>query len=251
MKLSATVIKTNFLSHILIDPECDLSQFGDVDFSSHMHVQSLRQQGGNNGEKLQWIHINAIDLYTPVQMRPADPSGRSDLSDWVTPCNMLAFNYLNFAQVGIIGENVHAVVHNNDIAGKKQVSGQPDDSGIGCLDGSSDIGAKISASVMAALLAVEQPSGAKDAGRITGKRLFETSIPQAGVATVCINSLDLFFLSRDTLLIFFAQRDLSGINAQGFAFVFPINDLQRNLCGLAAAEIRPFQLNERFFRCSV
>ena len=66
MKLSATGIKTNFLSPILIDPECDLRQFGGVDFSSRMHFQSLRQQGGNNGEKLQWIHINAIDLYAPV-----------------------------------------------------------------------------------------------------------------------------------------------------------------------------------------
>ena len=138
---------------------------------------------------------------------------------------MLALNYLNFAQVGIIGENSQAVVYDNNLTGIKQVSGETDDSGIGSYDRRADIGAKISASVLTAMLAVEKASGAKSAGRVAGKRFFETSVPQAGVAAVSINALDFFFLLRDTQQVFFAQLYLPGIDAQGLAFVLPSNDL--------------------------
>ena len=130
-----------------MEPECGLKQFRDFDFRSRGHHPSRCQQGGNNGEKLQWIHINAADLHPPVQMRTADPSSRSSPSDLVTPGNMLALNYLNFAQVCIIGENPLAVVYDNNLTGIKQVSGKTDDSGIGSFDWRADIGAKISASV--------------------------------------------------------------------------------------------------------
>ena len=134
-----------------------------------------------------------------MQMRPVDAASRPGQSDWVTPCKILAFRHLNFAQVCIIGKNAQAVVHNNDVARIKQVPGQPDDSGIGYLDRSAGTGTQVNASVIAAMLAVEQPASAKSAGRITHKRLFETSVPQAGVVAVCINALDLLFLTRHAL----------------------------------------------------
>jgi hypothetical protein len=115
----------------------------------------LPKQDGNNGEKLQRIHINPVDLHGPVKMRSADPSACAAQSDLLACCNLLAGNDLNFAQVGIIGKDAHAVVNDHDIAGIKKVFGQSDDSGIGCIHGGADICSKISASVVACMLTVK------------------------------------------------------------------------------------------------
>ena len=115
----------------------------------------LPKQGGNNGEKLQRIHINPVYLYGPVKVRSADTSAGAAQSDLMTFCNNLVGNDLNFAQVGIIGEDAHAVVNDHDISGIKKVFGQSDDSGIGCIDGGADICSKISAAVVASMLTVK------------------------------------------------------------------------------------------------
>ena len=77
----------------------------------------LPKQGGDNSEKLQWIHINAVYLYGPVKMRSTDTTAGAAQTDLMTFCNDLAGNDLNLAQVGIIGEDTHAVVNDHDIAG--------------------------------------------------------------------------------------------------------------------------------------
>jgi len=115
----------------------------------------LPKQGGNNAEKLQRIHINPVYLYGPVKMRSTDTTAGAAQTDLMTFCNDLAGNDLNLAQVGIIGEDAHAVVNDHDIAGIKKVLGQSDDSGIGCIDGGADVCSKISASVVASMLTVK------------------------------------------------------------------------------------------------
>jgi len=115
----------------------------------------LPKQGGNNGEKLQRIHINPVYLYGPVKMRSTDTTAGAAQTDLMTFCNDLAGNDLNLAQVGIIGEDAHAVVNDHDIAGIKKVFSQSDDSGIGCIDGGAGFCSKISAAVIASVLTVK------------------------------------------------------------------------------------------------
>ena len=115
----------------------------------------LPKQGGNNGEKLQRIHINPVYLYGPVKMRSTDTTAGAAQTDLMTFCNDLAGNDLNLAQVGIIGEDAHAVVNDHDIAGIKNVFSQSDDSGIGCIDGGAGFCSKISAAVIASVLTVK------------------------------------------------------------------------------------------------
>ena len=115
----------------------------------------LPKQGGDNGEKLQRIHINPVYLYGPVKVGSTDTSAGAAQTDLMTFCNDLAGNNLNLAQVGIIGEDAHAVVNDHDIAGIKKVFGQSDDSGIRCKDGSADICSKINPIVVASMLTVK------------------------------------------------------------------------------------------------
>ena len=61
-------------------------------------------------------------------MWPVDASGGSRQADLVASCNLLAGNYLDFTQVGIIGEDALTMVYDDDISGIKKVSGQSDDS---------------------------------------------------------------------------------------------------------------------------
>ena len=115
----------------------------------------LPKQGSNNGEKLKRIHINPVYSDSPVKVRSTDASAGTAQSDLMTACNELTGNDLNFAQVCIISEDAHPVVNDHDIAGVKKVSGQSDNSGIGCIDRGADICSKISASVVASMLAVK------------------------------------------------------------------------------------------------
>ncbi len=113
------------------------------------------KQGGNNAEKLRGIHINPVYFYRPVKVRPADPPGGSAQPDLMASCNVLAVIYLNLTQMRIKGKYVYPVVDNDDIAGIKQVLGQSDDAGIGCIDGGADFCTKVGAPVVASMLTVK------------------------------------------------------------------------------------------------
>src|SRR5210317_2368564 len=95
--------------------------------------------------------------------------------------------------MGIIGEDSLAMIHNDNIAGIKQVFGQPDDPEIGCIDRCARLGTQVGAPVVALKLSVKQPLSSKSAGDITGKWPVKTAIPQAGAAAAGINAADLFF----------------------------------------------------------
>ena len=81
---------------------------------------------------------------------------------------MLTGNYVNFTQVGIVGEDAHAVIDDDNIARKIQVFGQPDHSGVGCINRCAGFSPKIRAPVVALQLTVEQPEVSKDAGGFAG-----------------------------------------------------------------------------------
>ena len=118
-------------------------------------MRSTPKQAGNNGEKLQGIHINPIYFYRPVKVRSADPPGGSAQPDLMASGNYLAVIHLNLTQMRIKAKYVYPVVDDDHIAGIKRVPGQSDDAGIGCINGGADLGTKVGAPVVASMLTVK------------------------------------------------------------------------------------------------
>ena len=113
------------------------------------------KQGGNNAEKLQRLHINAIYFYRPVKVRPADPPGCPAQPDLMASGNYLAVIHLNLTQMRIKAKYVYPVVDDDHIAGIKRVPGQSDDAGIGCIDKGAGFCTKVGAPMVASMLTVK------------------------------------------------------------------------------------------------
>ena len=128
-----------------------------------------------------------------MQMGSADPPGGAAQTDLITSGNALAGLHINFTQMRVVGENALAMIHDDNVAGIKQIFGQSDGSEIGGKDGCAHLGTEISAAVIALQLTVKQPLGTKDTGDITVQRLDKMAKPQARVVAAGINASNLFF----------------------------------------------------------